>query len=521
MSQVFSGMLSLVYLAEITYYDGTEKTLYVGTHGYTTQPTDTPANIFFEPWIESPMLFAQNAWTADGVTSRSGSGELRLINTEGQLNFMADCAIDGRAFRMMCAYENDTYATFRTNTILAGTMAVPQWEDDLLIIQLRDKQAIIDQPIQSAIYLGNNILPNGIEGGADLESKRKPLLFGRVFNISPIPVNTSLLIYQVSSAAIDDVTDVYAGGASLSKGANYTSQADMETNAPDPAFYRVWPAGGCFRLGSDPVKTVTCHAREGATETLRRPGSLLQRAALAGGLTASDLNTADLAALDTDAPYECGIWINGDDTTASVIDFLAGGCGAWWTFDAVGKLRTQQLKNPSASGNPAVTTLTAIEILADQGIERVSIGDGPDGLPPKEIKIHYQKNHTLQTSDLFGVVNTDRRQWLETEWRTLSLTSATIAEKHLLAGTLERYTPIAVRTDANTEANRTRTLRCTRRDTLRLTCQVSPNIQTFLVVGAIIEIEYPRYGYDAGRKMVILGIERDARIGLFTLTLWG
>jgi hypothetical protein len=335
-------------------------------------------------------------------------------------------------------------------------------------------------------------------------------------------VNPSLLIYQVSSLAVDAVTDVFAGGAALTLTASpYTSQADMETNAPDPGFYRAWPGGGCFRLGADPVKTVTCHAREGATEQLRRPGSLIQRAAIAGGLTASDLNAADLAALDIDAPYECGIWINGDDTTASVIDQLAGGCGAWWTFDAVGKLRTAQLKHPSASGNPAVTTLTAIEILADQGIERVSIGDGPGGLPPKEIRIYYRKNYTLQTSDLFGTVNTSQRQWLGTEWRTSTLTSAAIADKHVLAGTLERYTPIAAQNDANTEANRTRTLRCTRRDTIRLTCQVSPDIQAFLVVGAIIEIEYPRYGYDNGRKMVVIGIERDARIGLFTLTLWG
>ena len=94
----FSGIRSLVYLAEIHYFDNAERTLYVGTHGYVTAPTDTPANQFFEPVIESPLLYGMNAWQADGQTSRSGHGELRLVNTEGQLNFLADCAIDGRAF---------------------------------------------------------------------------------------------------------------------------------------------------------------------------------------------------------------------------------------------------------------------------------------------------------------------------------------------------------------------------------------------------------------------------------------
>jgi hypothetical protein len=295
----------------------------------------------------------------------------------------------------------------------------------------------------------------------------------------------------------------------------------METNAPDPGFYRVWPAGGCFRLGADPVKTVTCNATEGATVASRYPGALMQRAAIMGGLTAADINTTDINALNTDAPYECGIWINGEDTTASTIDFLAAGGGAWWTFNATGQLCTGQLKNPSASGNPAVTTLTAIEILADQGIERISIGDGPDGLPPKEVRILYQRNYTVQTTDLFGTVTATRKTWLEQEWRTVAVTAPTIASKHLLAGTLERQTPICSLDNAKTEAARMKLLRCARRDTIRIAVQVVPEIQALLIIGAIVEIEYPRYGYDSGRKMVITGIERDARIGLFTLTLWG
>ena len=515
---VFSGIRSLVYLAEITYFDTTEKTLYVGTHGYTTEPTDTPANQFFEPLIESPMLYAMNAWEPDGQTSRSGHGELRLINTEGQLNFLADCALDGRAFRMMCAYEDDDYATFKRNTLMAGTMMVPQWEDDIVVIQLKDKTALFERPFQPSLYTGANVLPAGIEGNDDLKDTRKPYLLGRVLNIAPPNVNTSALIYQVSSGAITDVSAVYAGGVELTKGNNYTSQTDMEANAPAAGAYRVWLAGGCFRLGSDPVKLVTCDAAEGADAAARYPAQLIKRAVQYVDATLT-LSQSDITALAADAPYECGIWINANETALDVIDSLATGAGAWWTFDATGQFRTGQLKRPN--DKTPVATLTAIEILDDRGIERVSTGDGPDGLPPNEIRLRYGKNYTVQNNDLFGAVTQARKTWLEKDWRTLAASSSTVKTKYLLSGSIERETPILLKADATTEANRIKTLRCQRRDTVRLTVQVAPDIQAVLIVGAVIELQYPRYGYDAGRKMVVIGIEHDARIGLFTLTLWG
>jgi hypothetical protein len=292
----------------------------------------------------------------------------------------------------------------------------------------------------------------------------------------------------------------------------------MESTAPAAGYYKVWPAGGCFRLGSDPVKQVTCDALEGATVASRTPAQLIKRAAQKAAATIS-IPTTDITALDSDADYECGIWIDGDDTTINVIDFLSGGGGAWWTFDATGQLRFGQLKRPN--DQTPVATLTAIEILDDRGIERVSIGDGPDGLPPHEIRLRYQKNYTPQTNDLFGNVTQARKNWLAEEWRVVSAQNTDTKTKYLLSGSIERDTPIATQSDAIKEANRLRTLRCQRRDTVRISVQVSPDVQTALIIGSVVELEYPRYGYDNGRKMVITGIEHDARIGLFTLELWG
>jgi len=231
------------------------------------------------------------------------------------------------------------------------------------------------------------------------------------------------------------------------------------------------------------------------------------------------VNMENITRLDQDAPYECGAWINGNDTTMAVIDSLSTGAGAWWTFDATGHLCMGQLKNPK--DYPPVTVITSVEILESMGIERISTGDGPDGLPPYKIYIKYQKNYTRQSSGLFGAVSQDRRNWLDAEWRTTTKINQNIKEKHLLSGAIERLTLIANKEDALKEADRVKSLRCTRRDTIRITIQVSPDIQVLMGIGAVVALKYPRYGYDAGRNMVVIGIEHDARIGLFTLTLWG
>jgi hypothetical protein len=46
-------------------------------------------------------------------------------------------------------------------------------------------------------------------------------------------------------------------GVALTRGADYPDQATMESTAPSAGQYRVWSAGGCFRLGSAPAGKIT------------------------------------------------------------------------------------------------------------------------------------------------------------------------------------------------------------------------------------------------------------------------
>ena len=103
-------------------------------------------------------------------------------------------------------------------------------------------------------------LPAGVEGVVgDLAGKPKPLLFGVVTNIAPPCVNTARLIYQVNDGTITSLDDVYDRGVALTLEGTYASEADVLDDGQEPSagMYKVYLAGGLFRLGSSPAGTVT------------------------------------------------------------------------------------------------------------------------------------------------------------------------------------------------------------------------------------------------------------------------
>ena len=95
------------------------------------------------------------------------------------------------------------------------------------------------------------------------EYRKKPLCFGRVFNVTPPMVNTAKLIFQVNDGAVDAVSMVYDHGKELTQGADYANEADLldDLLAPAVGFYKVWPAGGYFRLGAIAVGPITVDIR--------------------------------------------------------------------------------------------------------------------------------------------------------------------------------------------------------------------------------------------------------------------
>lgn len=507
-------MKEIVYLLELDAHDGSGVvTLRFASTGYTTKPSETPANAWYEPRLIQPGLYRLDAWLPGWTDSRSGYGEITLNNADSALDYLADYAVDGRQLRLLAGIDGAAYSSFVV--LLRGTALGFAWEKNRVSIRLRDRQAELDKALQSTRYAGTNSLPNGLEGTAsDIKGQVKPWLFGQVFNISPPLVNTSRLIWQIHDGTLNSVDAVYDAGVALTAGAAYTSQSDMETNAPAAGQYRAWLAGGYIRLGSSPAGQITVDATQGASAAARYPGQAVNAIALKAGLTSGEISSGDVSALDSAAPYALGVWIGDETTAASALDAVALSCGAWWTFDSTGALRFGQLTAPTGA---AVLSLTSAEVIE---IERIATGDAA-GLPPKKILIGHARNYTPQADGLAGSVTAARRAWLKEAFRYATAESSAIAARFLLAPDVTLNTPIVNAADAQTEADRLNTLRATRRDTVRATVRLPLAQAAAVTLGQRVDVKTAKLGYAAGRAFRVIGLVRDLRIGKLELLLWG
>lgn len=513
--------MSTTHAAEMTIAvdnAGTLRTLYVSTGPLVTSPTDTPAHIAFEARIQQPANFRQDLFSP-GTTagaSKVAFGELVLANPDGELDGWIQYGWSGRPIVLRIGEPGAAYPA-QWVTVLRGTMEQAVFEGNKVIIRIRDRQAELDVPASANTYAGSNILPNGLEGEEDLQDQHKPRAWGTVRNVAPPCCNTARLIYQVNDGAVQSVPAVYDKGAALTLGVPYASQADMEANAPAAGTFRVWPAGGCVRLGSSPVGQVTADV-VASTAAASRAGTLLQVLARAAGIAAGDISSADVAALDAAAPYTLGLWLpaGADTTCRAAMEQIAAGVGAWYAFDSQGILRMGQLTDPA--GDVPVLDIADHEVLS---LARAPLRDAGAGVPAWRVTANYARNWTIQPTDLAGAVTPARRTWLGAASRPARAAAATVKNKHLLATDMVLDTLIDARADAQTEAARQLALYKITRDRLEVRIAATPSALAALLPGRAVRVTALRYGLSAGKLLRIIGVQLDLARRRADLTLWG
>jgi hypothetical protein len=516
----------MIYLVEMDAYDpalpGVVTLRYSSGLGY-AHPT---APGFYDPRVVDPATLRRDAF-GNGTTTGAvevGVGELVLGNRDGALDGLLEYGLDGRLFRVLIGEADGAYSSF--TVAFSGTMEQPTFGLDTINVRLRDRLYLLEVPAQPNSYAGNNALPAGLDGVDDLRGRPKPLVFGLVRNIAPPVVNTSALIYQVNDGAIASAV-VYDNGVLLTAGADYTSQADMETNAPAGGQVRVWPGGGYFRLGSPPAGQITADVTQGATAADRTAAQILRTLATGpGGLAAGDVSSADVTALDTANGAVVGLYLDAETTVRRAMEQVSDSVGAWFGFDRLGILRMRRLEAPS--GTPAivlrrldqasVADATTVDMI---DLERVATNDEGRGVPAFAVRLGYQRVWVPQTDGLAGAVTAARREVLRQPLRYVTSTDATVQTQHLLARELEYETLLDDAAAAQTESDRRLTLRSVRRDRLRVRVRLDEALASAVDLGATVQVVLPRYGYSAGRLFAVIGIETQAARRLAILDLWG
>jgi len=274
-------------------------------------------------------------------------------------------------------------------------------------------------------------------------------------------------------------------------------------------------AEGLFRLGSAASGEITCDAVQGAAAVDRTASAMLLTLALAAGVDAGDINSADVAALAADNQATLGIWINGQtDTYARVMDQIAGTVGAYYAFDPTGILRMGRLTAP---GGTSVLDLAEFDVL--EPFERRPARDGD--LPTWAVTIRHTRVGTVQTGDLAGAVSQARRAFIGQEWRSQRAQNAAVKLQFLLAAETSFDTLFTTAADAADEASRRQALYGVHRDLFEVGVPVDSIGSTSVWLMNAVTLTHPRFGLSAGRQFRLIGIRPDLARRRYTLTLWG
>lgn len=508
------------YLLEISAIDGSNApvTLRYSTGGYNTSPTDTPANAHYDDRISDPGKFSQSLFS-DGRTLGEASvdyGDIRLSNADGGLDHLLGYAFDGRPFRILrLANASSPYAT--ASVVLAGTVegidSSQAWT--YLALRIYDRRLDLDRPVQTVRYAGTTVSGGPTaEGNADLKDTPKPLLFGRCFNIPAVPVNPFDLIYQVHDGLISAI-QVYDGGVPLTWAGNFPDLPTLQGAALRPGKFATCTALGLFRLGGDPEFVVTADATAPATYPEICPGAVARQIMARMGIVSGDIVKPAFDALDAAAPYDCGIWINDDQTGLSAINAVLSSVGSAVIPNRLNQFTVYRMAEPGT----ATAEITEYEIEEASG--SLGFSRNPDtekGLPCWRLVMAYRRIYqTMDDSGVAGCVDTDYRGYLAKEVRETKVEDLAIRTRHPLAPELRIETLLNVSTHAQAEAARRFALYGVDRDVLAF----DVDVDVAPAIGSTITVTLPRLGYDDGRDMIVVGRTLNFADEKITIVAWG
>ncbi len=488
---------------------------------------------YYEPRILQPANLRRDLFAAGTAGGRSqvGAGELVLANSDGALDSLLSQGLDGRDLQIKLVAHEGAYAS--ALTVLRGTMEQAEGSLADLRLRIRDRQQELEIPLSLARYGGTNESGQGVDGGPELKDRPKPKAFGEVFNIEPVAVNPSLLVYQLHDGPIEAVIAVRDKGVTLTPGIERATTADLVATSPAPGTYDCCLGatgdGSFIRLGSTPAGGIRVDLKGDKRDGVYRSSVADIAAELAltyGAIDAADLVADDVAALNAKNAAAVGLWVAGDLSLTEALDRLCRSIGAWWGFDRLGRFRLGRLEAPA--GTPVLTlrrfdgreaTTASDADLLD--LERLSASS--DGaVPAWRVTIAFKPNWAPQSADeLAGSVDEEARATLAAADSRALAEDASIRAKHRLAQEPVIETLLAARAAAEAEAARQLALLKVRRARYRCRIKIGAAALEAIDLAAPVALRSPRFGLEAGALFVAIGLDYAPAEGFVDLTLWG
>jgi lysophospholipase L1-like esterase/chitodextrinase len=463
-------------LAEVTAnVSGTETTFYLSSKGYVSRSGDTPANTVYFPAIAGGVNVVEEI-TLDGTASMA-YGDLELYNVAGERDGWLDYVWSNRSIKVYIGDLSWPRADFQL--IFDGVIAdIDSKSRDRVNLKIRDKLERLNSPV-SDVKLG------GTTPNAD---NVLPLIFGEVFNVTPLLTNPATLEYQVHSGRIAGIIEVRDNGVPIT---SYTPS--LET--------------GKFNLTAAPAGVITVSAQGYATtnigaEYFNTVAELIQIIALNYGkastrFLSADLDLSNLVAFEGANKQPVGVYINARENVINVIQQMAASVGAVAVMSRLGKLQLLKITFPP-TGTP--TAITNADIVQDslRIISRVNV--------TSSVKLGYCKNWTTQTGLQTGIPEA-HKDLLSNEFLTITRTNNLVSTLYKLdAEPIQRDTLLLATADASAEADRHMDIFKTPRTVFGFEL-FSQGL--FLNLGDAVTLTHPRFNLSAGKTGTVIKLQPD------------
>jgi hypothetical protein len=492
--------------ADSSYYGGVT-TVYLSDQGFITEPSDTPSSQYFLAQVDNPVQIQTSILSGDTLGAGNQSfGAIVIANGNGKLDYLQDYRWSNRRVVIKAGVNGFTYSQF--STVFEGSANGIEVDDERVTITMQDYRAKVDQLLVPGVYAGTG----GLEGGADIANKPKPLCYGVVNNIEPALVDAVNLIYQIHDGSIQAVDEIRDNGVAI---ANAGNTSNIQTASVPAGFFMTDLSKGYFKLGATPAGRITCDAQgeNGNGGYVSTIGAIIGRIVKtrlgAGSLSSNDIDAGALNRLDAVVSGPSGIYLPDRVSASKVIDDMIPPVGAYWTFSRQGQLTAGVLQSPSSP----VFTINS-DLIDDQGISiQNTIA------PAWRISVGYAPAFLVQAAnELAAGTSATDRAFVTQQYRYVSFQDDVIRGQN--AQSVERtfLTNLTNKTDAESLLSRLSSLYSTVRVVYRLTIYKS---LFRLYVGDMVNLVYDRYGLSGGKTLMIASLAEDAETGQTTLELWG
>ncbi len=511
---------------------GTTTTLLVGNVNWATGPSDTPANTPVRGRLLEAGNFQRDMGAGRSLFGavRPSQGVAKASLMGGQVDDWARYGFGWRAYDLFGFDPADPYEPLPAfpsgwTHLMSATVEAAEFDDGQLTLRLRDRLALLDKPVCTQ-YAGTG----GIEGPTSLAGQPRPRIYGQCCNVTPVLVDETNGIYQVSDKPYTQPRNAYDRRSALTPTSSSVNDAAdfgaLQALVVAGGSFARWSNGGMLKVGSAPVLLTVDAQRHDASYSNAfgrcRIGEVLADVATDAGLVlGTDIDT-NLAALETSGGASLGIYVNDTSTTyLDALGQLAASRGAWVGFNRLGVLTGGIVASPS--GSPAATFRGGACI----SVRRLG---GAYPVPAKSVTVRGGKNWTqMEQGDVVGISEA-QKQSIAQEFIYTERATGSAGAKHLnapdevidtLSGQVNQVTPSMPGNSVGISPSAWMALFGVERDTVEVVEEISAARLAAVDLGSVVSLQWDRYGFDAGRLMLVIGVRYAFSQGRATFILWG